>query len=165
MDVDGSHARRLVHSARIGFGRSTECCPTWSPDGARIAFVSSRIEGEPKSWTLFTANTSGPRDVQRLMAVDENDIDPDWSPDGSKIVFVPTFGYPDYRVYTVTADGLVQTEVLHDNTPVELPKWSPDATKIVYQTRAGIYVMNADGTGSTLLAPGQSPSWQSLPPP
>jgi Tol biopolymer transport system component len=163
MDVDGSHARRLAHSARIEFGRSTDYDPSWSPDGARIAFVSSRIEGEPKSWTLFTVNTNGRRNVQRLMAVDGNDIEPDWSPDGSKIVFVRTFGYPDYRIYTVTADGLVQTELLRDNTPVEGPKWSPDATKIVYQSPTGIYVMSANGTGSTLLASGRSPAWQPLP--
>jgi Tol biopolymer transport system component len=163
VDEDGTHVKRLTRSDRTAFGWSGDFDPTWSPDGARIAFTTSRSMGT-HSWSIWTVETSRGQRVTKLMATDQNDFQPDWSPDGSKIAFVRTFPYPDYRVYTVSADGLVETEILRGNTPVELPKWSPDGTKIVYLERPReIAVMNADGSGAAKIADGNFPAWQPLP--
>jgi TolB protein len=163
VDEDGTHAKRLTRSVRTQFGWSTDIDPTWSPGGERVAFTTSRSMGA-NSWSIWTVETSRSQRTTKLMATDENDFQPDWSPDGSKIAFVRTFAYPDYRIYTVSADGLAETEILRTNTPVELPKWSPDGTKIVYLERPReIAVANADGSGAAKIADGNFPVWQPIP--
>jgi Tol biopolymer transport system component len=168
VDTDGTNLNRLTMSVKIDSAWTTDLDPTWSPDGKRIALQTSRAMDADSSWSIFTFFATGRRHLEKLMANDGNDLYPDWSPDGSKIVFVRTFGYPDYRIYTTSADGLVQTELLADGTAAETPKWSPDGTKIVYARRVStpeIAVMNADGSGVTKLADGGSPAWQPLPQP
>src|SRR2546427_9415868 len=61
-------------------------------------------------------------------------------------------------------DGSNQTRLTTDSAPDMQPTWSPDQKKIAFVnfgTHAGINVMNADGTGRKLIAPGNSmePTW------
>jgi TolB protein len=171
VDADGSNLCRLTTSEQTDFGGwSTDLYPTWSPDGKRIAMMTSRAMDSDNSWSIFTFFPNGRRHLGKLMTTnDGNDLDPDWSPDGTRIVFRRTFPFPDYRIYTTSADGLFQTELLADHTQAELPKWSPDGTRIVFARVVGgvreIAVMNADGSGVTSLAAGGSPAWQPLPGP
>jgi Ca2+-binding RTX toxin-like protein len=37
--------------------------------------------------------------------------------------------------------------------------WAPDSLRLAYTADAEIFVVNADGTGSTSLGPGRSPAW------
>jgi Tol biopolymer transport system component len=56
--------------------------PQWSPDGARLAFISDR-DGD---WDLYTMDPDG-GDVEQLTNDAAFDTAPIWSPDGATIMF------------------------------------------------------------------------------
>jgi Tol biopolymer transport system component len=100
---------------------------------------------------------------------------PDWSPNGKRIVFDGFFDayqvfYYDVGVYTVAPDGRHKRFLVEfgDNSPFGEgdPVYSPDGTQIAYSLR-GLWRMNPDGTGQTLVTPpgvsAEHPSWQPLP--
>ena len=78
MNLTTKGLRRLTHDPANGMH------PTWSPDGRRIAFMSSRNgRGE-----IFTALADG-SDPQVAVTMPSGDaIDPRWSPGGKRIIFV-----------------------------------------------------------------------------
>lgn len=65
------------------------------------------------------------------------------------------------QLYLVSVDGSGLTQLTHDTATYSRPAWSLDATRIaVVRNGHGIVVMQADGTGATLVAPGGvSPAW------
>ena len=81
-----------------------------------------------------------------------------WSPDGSKILFADLDG----RMLTINPDGSELTEVfVQEGSWVQQPTWSPDGSQIIFALNPisnptvpepnGLYVVNADGTGLTLV--------------
>jgi dipeptidyl aminopeptidase/acylaminoacyl peptidase len=76
MDIDGSNHQKLTSR------ESSESSPRWSPDGQRIAFVSSTDEGS--EIYLYWFNTG------RLAKLSQLESSPDnlsWSPDGKYLAF------------------------------------------------------------------------------
>lgn len=144
MKTDGSDPKQLTKNT-AGDGD-----PSFSPDGSKIAFVSSR-DGNQE---IYVMNADG-TNQKRLTNNTVTDTDPSWSPDGSKIIFVShRDGSAD--VFTMDPDG---------SNPVNLsnfpggnetePVFSPDGRKIAFRgLRNGgieIYIMKADGTEQTPL--------------
>ena len=76
MDIDGDHQVRLT----IDPARDSD--PSWSPDGARIAFVSNRDRGLDR---IYVMDSDG-QHVTRL-TMDSTNLAPAWSPDAAKIAF------------------------------------------------------------------------------
>jgi len=76
--IDGSAAAKRLFTAR---GRNGD--PRWSPDGSRLAFVSSR--GDHAFIGIYT-NDSTP--IRFLAPSTSRDGSPRWSPDGTRIAFV-----------------------------------------------------------------------------
>jgi Tol biopolymer transport system component len=149
--ADGSNATRLTTTGNAGTAR-------WSPDGRRIAYVTS---------TSYSANLSS--NVIELMNADGSGhqsltggTDPAWSPDGAQIgftgyvevVFPYGGGKPTkiYQVYTMKADGSNQTRLAPDSTYNSMGSWSRDGDNIVFTRftpdlgNEEIFVMAADGT-------------------
>jgi Tol biopolymer transport system component len=132
----------------------TDADATWSPSGKLLAFESSRDEDAQHSWSLYVVNSRNHRVKRVIRGAETNDLEPDWSPDGKRLVFLRTFGYPDYRIYTVNANGSNQQEVLRDNSASEAPVWSPDGTQILYSKDAGSHslaVVDASGTNDYVV--------------
>jgi dipeptidyl aminopeptidase/acylaminoacyl peptidase len=80
--ADGSSARQLTHD-----GNSSR--PQWSPDGARIAFLSDR-SGVTEIYVVAVVGG----DPQKLTTLSTNVDNEQWSPDGRSIAFTSNV-YPD----------------------------------------------------------------------
>jgi len=76
--IDGTAAAKPLFYAR-GINGSA----SWSPDGTKVAFVSSR---EDHSFIGIYSNAETP--VQWLLPSFSRDNSPRWSPDGTEIVFI-----------------------------------------------------------------------------
>ncbi|MBD0373135.1 MAG: PD40 domain-containing protein, partial [Pyrinomonadaceae bacterium] len=83
VSVDGGEAKQLTNAAQ------SSSTPRWSPDGKRLAFISSR-EGGPQVWTLDIATN----EQKKVTNISTGASDPVWSPDGRMIAFVSDI-YPE----------------------------------------------------------------------
>jgi dipeptidyl aminopeptidase/acylaminoacyl peptidase len=149
MDADGSNLQALTE------GPGWNYLPAWSPDGARIAFVSNR-EGNDEIYVM-DADGSGQK---RLTTDMDEDLSPTWSPDGSRIAFQSNRdGFN--RIHVMDADGLAVIG-LTDSDGFD-PAWSADGSRIAFtSTKDGnpeIYVMSSDGSNAMRVTHDPSHDW------
>ena len=147
MRADGSHLRDLTRNL------AQDGQPAWSPDGSKIAFVSTR-DGNAEIYVM-RADGSGQRRLTRTPAA--NDTAPVWSPDGTKIAFMCTFGRPRIvtEICVVGADGRSARELTSRTEGDNLyPRWSHDSQMILCTRSFGgysVWALRADGGGESLF--------------
>lgn len=116
MNSDGTQVRNL---------KAVGGQPAFSPDGTKIAFVSSRDTDLPE---LFVMNADG-SNVKRL--THEKDIiyvqSPTWSPDSGTIAFRAS-AKKITHIFLIDADGK-NLRQLSDWSAID-PAWSPDGKEI-----------------------------------
>ncbi len=76
------------------------------------------------------------------------------SPNGNLVAFHRS-GLPGYGIWTINADGTGARQVSTDpqniaNNDTD-PAWSPDGSKIAFVRNGELHVMNADGSGHTVV--------------
>jgi Tol biopolymer transport system component len=155
VNADGSGQRTLARRGNA---------PAWSPDGRRIAFVSGA--------KLYVANAdgSGHRTLTRLRGAGDV-VSLAWSPDRRKLLFLVEHSFMHAprcafcsRLYVLNADGSGQRDLTRKlgmsrgpgAGPASDPVWSPDGRMLAFvrrNTRLGVYVVNADGSGMRNLTP------------
>lgn len=139
--------------------------PTWSADGAQIAFTSNRRR--PINFDVYIMQADG-RKQRRLTRSPATDIDPAWSPDGARIAFSSDRIAGSFDIWTIKPNRRGQRR-LTDTAGTDVdPAWSPDGTQIAFASNRetanfDIWVMNADGSDRHRVTRGLgqdlSPSW------
>jgi Tol biopolymer transport system component len=180
MNADGSGAVNLT-SDEEPEGGWQDTQPSWSQDGTRIAFASTREGGDTD---IFVMNPDG-RGISPVTANDDPDYGPEWSPNGSRIVFTSeraSAGEDDSDIFVVGADG---TGIANLSAPIEAqagqlqwldkdPDWSPVSDRIAFASAravAGstegaywrIVTMNPDGSDQVVVSNPEDPGGDPFP--
>ncbi len=143
---NGEKAKRLTNAPRLQYD------PAWSPDGKKIAYVSSNKEGVHD---IFVMESNGENSIC-LTNNGSYNILPDWSQDGKKIVFASNVS-GNYDIWVMNHDGGDKIRLTHEKGLDTQPVWSERGEKIVFiSNRQGsmqIWTMKADGSGHMPLTP------------
>jgi len=132
------------HITDLTSNPALDTAPSPSPDGSRIAFVSSR-SGSPEIYVMSASGgvptrlTTSPFDDQQVAWNDAGRTSIAWSPDGKRIAFdVQNATFPPtcqtncvtWSVYIVNADG---TGLHSIATEARAPSWSRDGLLLAYE--------------------------------
>jgi Tol biopolymer transport system component len=156
INADGSHPIRLTND------NAWNCCPAWSPDGAKLAFVANEdgpVQGPHGA--IYVINADGSHLTQLTSSANIAAENPTWSPDGTKIAFA-NWAFPGAGIiHVMNADGSHMTRPTggvpaYANSPLN---WSPDGARIAFESHNyvpdasnhDIHVLNTDGSGDTNL--------------
>jgi Tol biopolymer transport system component len=130
------------------------CQPSWSPDGARLVFISPCIKNQQsyEGSSLYVINADG-NGFAPLNSSPLGDYDPDWHPTENKIAFTTVRDYGRPQIWVMDLDT-GQSKNISNNVASDFqPAWSPDGKTIVFSsTRLGptaLWVMGPDGEGQS----------------
>lgn len=96
----------------------------WSPDGTRLAYVSSNA-GSADVWVMDAMGESEP---VRLTSSSAKDTFPAWSPDGEQIAFLRDRASDDTAqrdLYVMDADGTNVERLTYSKKSETAPVWQP----------------------------------------
>lgn len=145
---EGGVAQRIIES------QAGESCPSVSPDGEWLAYLSGpNKEFAPVDLVVVPLDSRGePALRDRRVLLEDAMACPQWSPDSRFLgVVAGDATYPDGELRVVRLDGTER--VLVDLPPYLLPHigWSPDSDELAYTTEDSVFTVSASGGAPELL--------------
>lgn len=154
MSADGTGTKQLTS------GKTNDTHPTWSPDGASIAFVRD------EDLYVMAADGSG---AHRISDINAQESDPAWSPDGHWIAYIKrTPGTPVQNLWLMRPDGTERHALTRQSNRAFTPAWSPDGKRLVFSMdrdgeRFELFTIGVDGKDLRAVVPtvhdNFEPSW------
>lgn len=138
--ADGTD-RQVVAGADPAMDRRS--FPTWSPDGARIAWTEG---GYDESWLVVTDAGGAPISRQESPLVAEYLA---WSPDGNSIAMMGNDFWGEMTL--VVADDGEPPEIVAQGAPMYID-WTPDGRALLTHIEDRFQVIEPDGSPVTTIA-------------
>jgi Tol biopolymer transport system component/DNA-binding winged helix-turn-helix (wHTH) protein len=111
------------------YSTRNDLAPEFSPDGKRIAFMSSRSG----NWEIWVCDSDGLNPIQLTSFRGPSVTNPRWSPDGGRIAFDnDAKGEPD--IWVINADGGKPQRMTTDPANDGNPSWSGDGRWIYFDS-------------------------------
>jgi Tol biopolymer transport system component len=155
---------------RLTFEGDVNSSPSWTPDGKRIAFTSTK-DGQ---LNIFWQLADGSGGLEKLTTSENGRVPMSWSPDGKLLAYLevdPTTGY-DIGVLHMdessagTGQGRKAEPFLRTRFSETVPRFSPDGHWLAYMSdesgRYQVYVQPYPGPGGKWLVStegGTEPVW------
>jgi PKD repeat protein len=139
INADGTGFVRLTSDP------SSDVKPTWSPDGASLAFATNRYIPYQYEIAVMNADGSGVTQVGGGIGGSQ----PAWSPDGAQFAFVTGGDGIDVppSIYTMQADG---TNVVQFMYSAQDPAWMPERVPVAtFKFACSVGTCSFDASGST----------------
>ncbi|HEU4712901.1 MAG TPA: carboxypeptidase regulatory-like domain-containing protein [Pyrinomonadaceae bacterium] len=169
MNADGTNVVTVISGS--GSPETHNFNPSWSPDGTKVVFSSSR--SGPGKVEIWVANIDGTGLVRLTTNIQvsqdgqgpifSSDTDPAWSPDGTRIAFASTReGIADTEIWIMNPDGSNPVRLTADDVDDRTPDWSPDSQRIAFakSNGGGVHIMNRNGSNVVSVMPFAGwPAW------
>ena len=155
VDIDGGNPLNLSRKVGVLGGAAD-----WSPDGRSLVLAGKREGDAFLGLWVVRADGSGAR---RITPDTWEAQYPAWSPDGSSIAFTRVVPPDDFALHVISTDGSGLRKVSRGESNDNYAAWSPDGTRLVFHSErpegAGLWVVDADGSGERFLTEGGEPRW------
>jgi len=144
-------------------------CPTWSPDGERIAFAALFDVYRIYAFEV-AASLSQPFDVLGDLVYPLtnrvwNSMCPAWSPEGSTIAFTTDDFFGDLQIHLLDLSDGSKRQVTTGPVPAIDPSWAPDGSHIAFVSNGEgdfeVYTVTIDGTDTERLT--KDPAFDAYP--
>jgi hypothetical protein len=136
LSADRQQLTRLTHDA----ARAESLQPSWSPDGTKVAFTSSRDGHAHQIW-LVDGDGANARQLTSSVGTKQS---PTWSSDGAQLAYStvtypqsdpgtvpsPDSPGPTTAVYRINFDGTAETGVTDPSLGASMPAWHGPAAPI-----------------------------------
>jgi dipeptidyl aminopeptidase/acylaminoacyl peptidase len=149
---------------RLTTDPASDTYPSWSPNGDRIAFVSTRNGAT----NVYQKQSNGALPEEPLVSSPELKFNPEWSPNGKFIIYSQTNAKTNVDLHLLSLEGEKKaTSFLQTNFIEGQAHFSPNGRWIAYITNETgqfeVYVESFPATGAKLaitVGGGSQPQWR-----